>query len=193
MSAEVADTTHPEAIPKPRHWSVWWKCGVSLWLLYHFTGLMVSPASIPPSSQLVRDSWLVFGPYLQFIYMNQGHHFFAPDPGASTLIRYTVEKADGTTVEGRIPDRRIEPRLLYHRHFMMTESVAAFEEDRRFQPLLVQALARQLCREHDGVAISVSRVTHLLPTMEWFRAGERIDDPSLYEEQPLGRYEWADF
>ena len=172
---------------------LWWKGLVSLWLCYHFAGLIISPASIPPSSDLVRSSWRFFGPYLQLLYMNQGHHFFAPDPGASTLVRYTVELPGGNTVEGRLPNREISPRLLYHRHFMLTESIATFEDDERIHPLLVRALARELCREHGGTAISLSRITHLLPSQEWIRAGERIDDPTLYEEQPLGRFEWSDF
>lgn len=192
----IESTIGPSVPTTPVRW--WkspktWKVLVSLWLGYHFAGLIISPSSIPPSSQLVRNSWVYVGPYLQFLYMNQGHHFFAPDPGSSTLVRYTVEKADGTTMEGRIPNRQIFPRLLYHRHFMLTESIATYEEDQRIYPLLVRALARELCRENHGTAITMSRVTHLLPTKEWIRAGERIDDPSLYEEQPLGRFEWADF
>lgn len=170
-----------------------WKTLASVWIVYHFLGLFVSPSSIPPSSATVRNSWGLFGPYLQFMYMNHGHHFFAPDPGASTLVRYVVERPDGQTIEGKIPNRQIFPRLLYHRHFMLTESLASSEDNERVNQLLVRALARQLCRENGGAAITMSRVTHLLPTMEWIRAGERIDDPSLYEEQPLGRFEWADF
>ncbi len=187
----ISETLAPTAFA--RRWSVWWKGLVSLWLCYHIVGLIISPASIPPSSDLVRGAWPYFGPYLQFLYMNQGHHFFAPDPGASTLVQYTVERSDGTTVEGRLPNRQIFPRLLYHRHFMLTESLASYDEDERIQQLLVRALARQLCQENDGTAISMTRITHLLPTVEWIRAGERMDDPSLYEEQPLGRFEWSDF
>ena len=141
--------------PTAPAWSAWWKGLVSLWLCYHFAGLVISPASIPPSSDVVRGSWTYFGPYLQFLYMNQGHHFFAPDPGASTLVRYTVERPDGTSVEGQLPDHQMFPRLLYHRHFMLTESLATYEEDERIQPLLIRALARQLCHENGGTAISI--------------------------------------
>ena len=191
MSAD--SPSQPPAGPQS-DWKTWFKCVVSLWICYHLAGLVISPASIPPSSDLVRGSWPYVGPYLQFLSMNQGHHFFAPDPGPSTLIRYTVERANGTRVAGILPNRETFPRLLYHRHFMLTESVAALEEeDQRTHSLLVRALARELCQEHGGEAISLSRVTHLLPTPEWFRAGERIDDPSLYEVKPLGRFEWSDF
>ncbi|MFO1008152.1 MAG: hypothetical protein U0929_19490 [Planctomycetaceae bacterium] len=172
---------------------LWWKCLVSLWLCYHFAGLIVSPASIPPSSQLVRNCWRYCGPYLQALYMNQGHHFFAPDPGASTLVSYMVERPDGTKVEGQIPNRAISPRLLYHRHFMLTESLANIDSNSRAYSLLVRSLARELCAENGGEAITLTRVTHLLPSPEWIRAGERIDDPSHYEQQPLGRFEWSDF
>ena len=89
--------------------------------------------------------------------MNQGHHFFAPDPGASTLVQYTVERPDGTILEGRMPNRQIVPRLLYHRHFMLTESIATSEEDERISPLLIRALARELCAENGGTAIRTER------------------------------------
>lgn len=196
MDSESPTPTPPSAAPPSQRSGAgrrWWKSLVSLWLCYHFAGLIISPASIPPSSDLVRNSWRFFGPYLQLLSMNQGHHFFAPDPGASTLVGFTVEQPGGTTVEGRLPNREISPRLLYHRHFMLTESLATYEDDERIHSLLVRALARELCREHGGTAISLSRITHMLPSTEWIRAGERIDDPTLYEEQPLGRFEWSDF
>lgn len=86
------------------------------------------------------------------------------------------------------------PRLLYHRHFMLTEAIAGVEQgDPRIQPMLVRALARQICREQQAEEVTLTRVTHLLPTMQWCRAGESLDDPALFTEQPLGRFEWSDF
>jgi hypothetical protein len=167
---------------------------ISVWLVYHLLGLIVAPASIPPSSELVQSSWVIFGPYLQVLNMNQGNHFFAPDPGASTIVRYKAERADGSIVEGQIPHRGISPRLMYHRHFMLTESLGATDvEDTRVRPLLVRAMARQLCRELDARAITLTQTVHLLPSMQWRRAGRSGEDPEMYQEIPLGRFLASDF
>jgi hypothetical protein len=191
-SSPLAHSIRPAA---SRWWQICWKGAVSLWLAYHLLAITVGPASIPPTTPIFPWSWPAFGPYLQWTYMNHGYHFFAPDPGPSTLIRYSGVRADGTAFSGQIPDlQQHVPRLLYHRHFMLTETLASMDNaDPRLQALLVTALARQLAREQQAESISLTRVTHLIPTMERLRAGEGLDHPDLFEEQPLGRFEWADF
>jgi hypothetical protein len=64
-------------------------------------------------------------PYSTAMYLNHGYAFFAPDPGPNHLIDYSVEFADGRpAVTGRFPDLKTErPRLLYHRHFMLSEAL----------------------------------------------------------------------
>ena len=173
----------------------WWKGVVSLWIVYHLAGIVIAPASVPPSSDIVRNSWRLVGPYLQFLYLNHGFHFFAPDPGPSTLVRYVADLPDGTSVVGQIPDKQtMRPRLLYHRHFMLTEFLAASDNmDPALQPLHVRALARQVARQHGAESVTLSRVSHLLPAMEWCRSGLSLEDAQLYEEQPIGRFQWADF
>jgi len=168
---------------------------VSLWIVYHLAGIVVAPASVPPSSELVRNVWRGFGWYLQTLHLNHGFHFFAPDPGPSTIVRYAAELPDGGVTTGQIPDREtMRPRLLYHRHFMLTESLAATDMlPLEVAPLHVRAMARQIARQHGATHVSLSRVTHLLPDMAWCRAGLPLDDPQLYEEQPLGRFAWSDF
>ena len=173
----------------------WWKGVVSLWIVYHVAGIVIAPASVPPSSDIVRNSWRLVGPYLQLLYLNHGFHFFAPDPGPSTIVRYVAELPDGRSIEGQIPDKQaMRPRLLYHRHFMLTEFLAASNVmNPDLQSLHIRALARQVARQHGAESVALSRVVHLLPAMEWCRAGLSLQDAQLYEEQPIGRFEWADF
>ena len=61
------------------------------------------------------------------MFLNHGYHFFAPEPAPSTLISFEAERADGTKVAGHFPSRKSIPRLLYHRHFMLTEHLHAAE------------------------------------------------------------------
>jgi hypothetical protein len=57
-----------------------------------------------------------------FIY--HGYRFFAPNPGASHIVQYELEFADGRKEQGQFPDLQQHwPRLLYHRHFMLSETI----------------------------------------------------------------------
>lgn len=193
-SASLDMEPQPADAAKARPQRLWLKLLVSAWIVYHLAGLIIAPATVRPSSDLARSSWLLVGRYLQFLFLNHGFHFFAPDPGPATIVRYVVELPDGREVIGQIPDKQsMRPRLLYHRHFMLTEFLAASDSaDPPLQQLHTRAIARQLCRAHGGESISLSRVVHQLPSMEWRKAGMSLEDPSLYEEQPLGRFSWAD-
>ncbi|MCA8998935.1 MAG: hypothetical protein KDA80_18190 [Planctomycetaceae bacterium] len=166
-----------------------------MFLAYHVFGLLIAPASVPPSSDLVRNSWLLVGPYLQLVNMNQGNHFFAPDPGSSTLIKYEANLKDGRKITGQIPDKNVQfPRLLYHRHFMLTEQFGRMGDyEPRSRALMASAFARQICQEHDAVSVDLTQVTHFLPDTQWIRAGYSLEEPELYLEQKVGHYEWNEF
>ena len=68
-------------------------------------------------------SWM--RPYVSFMFLDHGYFFFAPNPGPSHLVQYKVEFADGRkSVESVFPNlQEQQPRLLYHRHFMLAESL----------------------------------------------------------------------
>jgi hypothetical protein len=165
-------------------------CGfvlVNIWLVYHLAGICIAPWSVPPSSRLVQNAWRGVGAYVQLLFLNHGYHYFAPEPGNSTLVAYILEMPDGRRETGKIPNRGIWPRLLYHRHFMLTEFLASSDG---FSPAvrteLIKSMARELCREHGARRVTLSKVTHRLPTMEWIRAGGTLNDN--YMEEPLGTF-----
>ena len=180
----------PPASPWPR----WARSLVSALLLFHLAGLLVAPATVEPCPRVFQQIYPLFGWWLQLLNMNQGNHFFAPDPGASTLVEYQVATADGTLIRGRIPDRATQPRLLYHRHFMLTESLGNTpESELRDRRLIARALARELLRQHQGRSIELTQLTHEIITLEESRAGVPLDVADSYLPRPLGRYELTDF
>jgi hypothetical protein len=124
--------------------------------------------------------------------LNHGYHYFAPEPGGSTLVGYVLEMPDGSLQTGRIPNREIRPRLFYHRHFMLTEYLGSDDLAPLLREELVRAMARELCREHGARRVTLSRVTHNWPTMEFVRAGGTLDDPEHYTEEPLGTFSYDD-
>jgi hypothetical protein len=161
---------------------------VNVWLVYHLAAIILAPWSVPPASRLVQNSWRAVGDYDQLLFLNHGYHYFAPEPGSSTLVGYVLEMPDGSLQTGRIPNRDIRPRLFYHRHFMLTESVASNDFSPVVHTELVRAMARELCREHYARRVTLTRVTHRLPAMEFVRAGGALDDPESYTEEPLGTF-----
>jgi hypothetical protein len=163
---------------------------VNLWLVFHIVAIIVAPASVAPSSRLAQSAWELFQPYLQVLYLNNGYHFFAPDPGESTLVAFVAERDDGTVFRGRIPDRRIQPRQLYHRHFMISEHLVVAPPELR--EAWHRSLAEHIRHKYDATRVSLTQQTHLLPTMEMVRQGARLNDPASYIEQPLGVFQWED-
>lgn len=140
MSApdRTAVTNRNTATPDPASmtWPVWARVVVSVAVVWHLVGVMVAPISTPPRFE-GQDSVIgtklktVYEPYVTALYLNHAYKFFAPNPGDSHLLRYDLYFADGTKRVNRddqiLPDRFHHwPRLLYHRHFMLTEFINDF-------------------------------------------------------------------
>lgn len=128
----AATPTEPMPPPAavPGSWSQPTRRIATLLILLHLSAVFVAPfafacttsgGSSPFADGLMR--W--YRPYVDLMYLNHGYAFFAPDPGPSHLVRYRVEFADGRPpVEGIFPDLKTQrPRLLYHRHFMIAETL----------------------------------------------------------------------
>ena len=166
------------------------KWTVNMWVILHFTAILAAAGSVGPTSGLVMAVWRVFQPYLQSLYLNQGYNFFAPEPIPSTLLEFEVEKVDGTVERGRIDNRSIQPRLLYHRHLLLTEHLAIAPVD--LQQNWYLSYAQHLCHKYHGAHIHLKRLTHYPWPMENIRNGARLDDRTSYDETDLGVFSCGD-
>ena len=129
-------------------------------------------------SQTSANLWLLqkLEPYLDACYLNHGYNFFAPDPGVSLLIRYTIEREDGSPYEGTFPDVRKQwPRLRYHRHFMLSSHSVGLPEG------TANAFGQHLLRTYQGQKATLELVRHRLLTQQEVLDGKTLDDPSTYE------------
>jgi hypothetical protein len=163
-----------------------WQRILNVWLVFHVAAIIVAPAAVGPSSALIRSAWLLFQPYVEVLYLDHGYRFFAPEPAESTLLAFVAERDDGTIVRGRIPDRATQPRLLYHRYFMLTEHMNDAPEE--FRDLWHDSYAQHIGREYGATRVTLIQQTHKLPTMERVRDGGHLTDPESYEDQPLGTF-----
>jgi hypothetical protein len=168
-------------------WGRWTRVLVSVLLVWHIFAVFLGPFSIPPSSRLVEQ--VAFSPvmswYIRPLYLHHGYGFFAPDPGATFLVRYHVTTKDGKEITGVFPDPDKQwPRLRNHRYMMLADQakLPIFGEsmDQRAQAML-RTYARQLLREHDGVQARVEHVSHRMLTPEEKLAGVKLDDPRTYQ------------
>lgn len=186
----------PEATPRgqpPLDAASRWqqlKTPVSLWLLFHISAVFLYPAAIPapPGSLLSTISDAFFERYMEALYMVQGHRFFAPEPGPGTLIAYRIERADGSIEENLFPRRDIKPRLMYHRHFMLSERSQDVGAEREW----FRMYARHLAHELDGERVTLWRVVHYLPTPQELLSGKQLTDQEFYDRQELGQWSRAE-
>ncbi len=94
---------------------------ISAGLLFHLVAVIACPLAVPPRSPLNETIFRGVQWYAEPLFLNHGYRFFAPNPGPSILVRYEIETHDGKTIRGVTPNLETQwPRLLYHRHFMLT-------------------------------------------------------------------------
>ncbi len=104
---------------------------ISLFVLFHFGGILVAITSITlpstPAPWLSNQLWFrVYRPYLQFMYLNNAYHFYAPEPGPATILWACVRYTDGRSEWVETPDPRAidkDPlRLEYFRRLAMVQT-----------------------------------------------------------------------
>ena len=101
---------------------------VSCAILFYLFVLILGPLSNPVGSEhLTQPLAQKVKPIHRALFLGHGYRFFAPDPGPSHLVEFEITQEDGTVVTGRFPDRGDSensfPRLLYHRWFMLSETI----------------------------------------------------------------------
>ncbi|MCH2177892.1 MAG: hypothetical protein MK106_03725 [Mariniblastus sp.] len=106
-------------------WSALVRSLVSIMIGFYLCVVLLGPLANPVGSDsLTVPLNAVVRPIHQLMYLGHGYRFFGPDPGPSHLLVYRIKTASGKTLEGRFPNRRQHwPRLLYHRWFMLSESI----------------------------------------------------------------------
>ena len=162
---------------------------LSMWLMFHVFAVFISPAAMPPSSPLLEGGYEIALPYNEALFLNHGYHFFAPDPGPSTLIGWEIARNGEAPVAGRFPDVSIRPRLLYHRYFMLAENVWAFDEE--IQKEMLNAYARHFTGQFRGDQISLTRISHEQASILRLQAGGKLDDPDTFQYSPLGEFDFS--
>ncbi|WP_164102897.1 hypothetical protein [Candidatus Laterigemmans baculatus] len=197
-----SDGTHPTR---------WWRLALSVLIIGHLWAVIGRPiefATQGPTGPSPAGS-LFYAPvrgYSEAAFLNHGYAFFAPNPGPSHLIRVEVPSEEGEPRSYLYPDlSRQWPRLLYHRHFMLTEFfhntyqpaqippelaedpivVERWALDRQRHEAIRGSIRRHLQRAHESNELTFHRVEHQLAGLPEFLSQQlRLDDPQLYIDLP---------
>ena len=192
---------------------MWLRVVLSVLILGHVVAVFVPPFAFctsamgPDRSPAAMALMRVFQPYADITFLNHGYAFFAPDPGPSHLLRAHLEYDDGRPGEDlTFPNLKQQwPRLLYHRHFMLTESLNTrfvppslprevrpdsppyqeWQEQRKTYDALWQSFEKHLVATHGASSAVLTRIEHRQPTPDEFeRERMKIGDQRLYQDLP---------
>jgi hypothetical protein len=129
----------------------WRRVAVSVLIVLHFGGILTAVASAPPGVWLANQLWATFYcRYLQFMYLNNAYHFYAPEPGPAGLLWFLVEyerNIDGTKNWRwvKVPDfdhdgtalrpegTRLWPKVEYTRRLSLVEGVSMPDQGANLQ------------------------------------------------------------
>ncbi len=196
-----------------RTWSVRRRAIASLLIAIHVAAVFLPPFTFATSrgpgeaSPFAAPLMQTWQPYIDVLFLNHGYFFFAPNPGPNHLLRVRLEFDDGRPPEEYlIPDRdRLWPRLYYHRHFMMTETLhglyappepppeiagdpllrAQWREARRRYERMREAFRHHIQNETGAKRVELTRVEHRQPTpYEYLEEGIGLTDPRTYRDLP---------
>ena len=194
MIPATASIPPVSALPTETVWARWpWlRRAISVGIILHLLALVVAPLAVAPTSPLWQRAWLAFRPYLEAMNLNHGYHFFAPEPGPSHLVHYELRFEDGRIERGLFPNvQQHQPRLRYHRHFMLSEflnSLAIDDSRRELFDDVTRSYADHLRHEHHAAEVTLSLRRHYVPSPQHVSSGKRLNDVSLFAERPLGTH-----
>jgi hypothetical protein len=156
---------------------------VTIALIVHLVAVAIPPMSVPPASTLQSSAASFVRPYTEFVGLaNHGYRFFAPDPGPSDMMRVKIWDKNGRQQPDiDYPDLNKQwPRLLYHRHFMLTSRLQG-APDNLLGRQLAESYARHLCAKHDAREVRIYRRLHRLASPEQVLQRVSLRDESLFE------------
>jgi hypothetical protein len=203
--SESADFTEEYLGSRMSALSTWNRRAISGLLVLHLAAISLPPLMFQSGgSEIVATLLQPITPYCEFLYLDRGYAFFAPDPGPSHLIQAAVTQRDDSRTETMYPDRQQQwPRLLYHRHFMLAEYLTeiyqppgppselvevdqlAAEEWARLRlryEHVRQSMVDHLSHENGGKPVAVRRIEHLIPNAyEYQNSDIELSDPLLYQ------------
>jgi len=94
---------------------------ILVYLFVLLIGPLANPVASPYLSGPIAEK---VSPIHRAMFLGHGYRFFGPEPAPSHRLVYQGKRKDGSDFEGVFPSRENHwPRLLYHRWFMLSETL----------------------------------------------------------------------
>jgi hypothetical protein len=144
---------------------LWRRIAVSVLIVAHFGGILATVLSASPGSWVAGVFYVsVYRRYLEFFYLTNAYHFYAPEPGPAYLLWFRIEytKPDDKTIYWhwhKVPDLDVNgwpryPLALQYQRRLALASLSAQNEDSVLPDQLVEILKKHekenLARYHSG-------------------------------------------
>ena len=200
----MSDPTRPTANVCP----AWVQIALLVAFSIHFLGVLSEPLRFfsrsdvrtGPEFALLSET---MKPYSQWLYLNHGYFFFAPNPGPGHLIQCSFSDASSDSeAEKRILPNRSDhwPRLLYHRYLMLaefytnrfaprqvteelkkdTEFMQRWSTDKELYDQIQKSMIASLKHSSQKKTVDLRRVERLLPdSQQVLRDGWTLNDARL--------------
>jgi len=198
--------------PQSNYCPAWAQIGLLTAFLVHFLGVLSEPLRFFSRSEVRTGpefAWLgeTMKPYSQWLYINHGYFFFAPNPGPGHLIQCSFAPPDGVVPteepsrKQMLPDRNEHwPRLLYHRYLMLsefytnrfaprqvteelkkdTEFMERWSLDKELYDQIQKSMVASLNHSRGEDLIELRRIERSLPdSQQVLREGWTLNDPRL--------------
>jgi hypothetical protein len=162
-----------------------------------------SPAGDAPEFGMLAN---IARPYSQWMYLDHGYFFFAPNPGPGRLVQYSAVAESDDSQSYVFPDRKRHwPRLLYHRYFMLSEFyhsrfapnqvteelrkdpefLAGWNLDSHLYQQLQQSITNHLAYRLGATRVELRRLQRALPEPGMiFQDRLKLNDPRFVETLP---------
>lgn len=179
---------------------------ISLGIIFHLAAVILPPLAYQsdgPSgvSPIIQTATAPVRPYGEFLHLNRGYAFFAPDPGPSHLFQIArLNEENLPEEEWLYPSLDHQwPRLSYHRHFMLAEYlnrihrpvdfpegldqsiIADLQLERRRYEHVRRSMIEKMRKELSHENIALRRIEHALLLPQDYLSGIQIDDRRTYQ------------
>jgi hypothetical protein len=123
----------------------------SILIICHFGAIGTAAFNVEPKPWMVS---FLYGHlthyYLEFVYLTNAYHFYAPEPGPGLLIKFLVKYDDGTSRWFVIPNRDSHPWLLnYQRRLSVAEGLNGPPNMQQIPENVLRA--RMIAGQRDGI------------------------------------------
>ena len=188
----------------------WLRCVLLGLASIHMLGVVAEPLRFFSRSDFgvaPEFAWLgdIAKPYTQWLYLDHGYFFFAPNPGPGHLIECALTRSNESHIR-LLPNRKDHwPRLHYHRYLMLSEFYAnhyapkqvtdELKKDPEFMArwnvendlyLQIQSSMNKSLKHSTGATqVELRRIERLLPDPpEVLREGLALTDPRFFKVLP---------